>query len=332
MRSRNLIQCSFLGVVAFGWVACTSTPKSDVASNQNSTAVRQPAEAVVTYSGENFADLIEPKMTTLRDRREIYVVPKIHKSQIRTPLTDFTVLGKLMRFAAVGVAVNVRCADFSKFSKNKFGAEHFFKAEVESHRAADSQLANQKGDGDKDASKPSLRTCNVVELTNLDLKEKKGSSQRANFADEPEQVRIFLNQDLGVRGYQLVNTYRANSQIVKNIKTDPNEAGLGGFEFFPADLPPQQASPLNEMVVEDVKDVSAFMADGESLTWRARLDGFYTNKIRQTQRSFRLPRCEGKIFRFKDYYGQKSTVGWCKYSAWPEFIENGRYLAVTSAR
>lgn len=294
-------QCFNIGFtfLLLGLTACASrsvhSPLSIDREPSNTRVITTSLNQVV---GANLSDFAKMSPKTLH----VFVLPKVRTQAIKNS-DNFAILGKPIHFSGVSVATNQKCGNFETHFK-KMGAATFFRGE------------DAKG------------LCGVFEITNLDLKKQKNSGpRRSTLMDKPEQIRVFLNQKFGITGFQFVNNDRGR-ETLKGILNDPDSGGLGGLEIFPVDLPPQS---IEDSDAKDIRNISSYSATHSGKSWGDRINTYYAGKIRRDMHAtFQVPSCSGKVIRYKDYYGQTTTVGWCNGQTWPKFIETNRYLAVAS--
>ncbi len=204
--------------------------------------------------------------------------------------------------------------------------------------------------GDKDAStvrfdfgRPTTYTFNVVRNLECQKLVKENSAKwahRENFKDvassdldcailrvvqsEPKrsvanarqgdikEAHLYLDSDYAVYGYDYeIRRTRRDSEVV-HVKTDATAAsGSSGLGMLPIDLPP--SNPALAIVSEDQPV-------------RASSDAFVTRKLQELKVSFRCAR--SKRISYKDSYGQRNNVQWCKGDVWPTVVENDRFVAV----
>lgn len=127
-----------------------------------------------------------------------------------------------------------------------------------------------------------------------------------------KEAHLYLDSEYSVYGfdYEIMRT-RRDSEVV-HVKTDATAAsGSSGLGMLPIDLPPSNPALA---VVSDDQPV------------RASADAFVTRKLQELKVSFSCAR--GKRILYKDSYGQRNTIQWCKGDVWPTVVENDRFVAV----
>ena len=157
------------------------------------------------------------------------------------------------------------------------------------------------------------RRCAIVEVTARDV-------ARANRAllkkDDHVQVRLFLDDEYRLHGYDLTLVDASRGQRVVRVKNDPLSPASSGLSSFPIDLPgidSRVSAPANP---------AQYVAQ--------RVDLVAQQQIRRKHnRAFQVPSCQGNIWQSLDYYGQPAMIGWCRGLPWPHFIENSRFISVT---
>ncbi len=158
-----------LGAVALALAACAG--KSVVSSEGERFRIPATEDGQETAFNETVGASLELFSSMSPKTLQIFVLPKVQTLAVKTP-DNISVLGKPIHFTATSIATNQKCKNFNTFLRTKVNAAEFF-----------------KGENGNDL-------CGIVEVTNVDLKEQKNSGpRRALLQDQPEQVRVFLNQN-----------------------------------------------------------------------------------------------------------------------------------------
>jgi hypothetical protein len=193
-----------------------------------------------------------------------------------------------------------------------------------------------------DFGRPIVYTMNVVRNLSCGKLVREGADQwshRENFKDadarldcailrifqsEPKRVvanarqgdvketHLYIDSNYAVYGYdhEILRT-RRDSEVVR-VKTDATVAsGSSGLGLAPIDLPPANAQ------------LAILNFDRPVI---ASEDAFVKRKLQEFRVSLSCSR--GTHVAYRDIYGQRNDVQWCRGDVWPTVLENDRFLAV----
>lgn len=127
-----------------------------------------------------------------------------------------------------------------------------------------------------------------------------------------KETHIYIDSQYAVYGYDFeILRNRRDSEVVR-VKTDALlSSGSSGLGAVPLDLPPAQAA---QAVIK-----------GDQVV-KASTDAFVNRKL--AEMGIALTCSRGNRIAYKDVYGQRNNVQWCRGDVWPTVVENERFVAV----
>jgi len=127
-----------------------------------------------------------------------------------------------------------------------------------------------------------------------------------------KETHLYIDSEYAVYGHDSeILRNRRDSEVLR-VKTDATlSSGSSGLNAVPLDLPPANAA-LAVIKSDQVVKASS--------------DAFVNRKLAEMGVALTCNR--GTRIAYKDIYGQRNDVQWCRGDVWPTVVENGRFVAV----
>ena len=174
---------------------------------------------------------------------------------------------------------------------------------------------NPKQFFDPALAKNNDRRCAIVEVTAMRMK----SADRSLIKrDDMLKTTLFLDDAYMLHGYEVEKFVSGRETKTVRVKTsDAQLVSTSGLTLFPVDIP-------------TVEILGRPNVRQGQLEVARKLGKMGLAQIRKKyMRSFATSDCKGVEAVYTDYYGSRVSVGWCEGLPFPQYMENGRFLAIT---
>lgn len=221
---------------------------------------------------------------------EVYVFPKISSQTMRENMESEEFLGPPRLFEVSILAIGP-CKQFIVDG-------HFSK-----YRPKEAFPVNLAATAD--------RRCGILEISDRKL----ATVDKALLKqDDQLVVRLFIDEAYKIHATDhVIFETRNQNRVVRRVSQE--EGIASGLSYFPLDLPAGNARTTKAELGKQ---------------FSKKLDGVSVHQIQKSySRSFSAPSCDGVVFSSKDPLGGTSTVGWCRGTPWPTYLENSRFFSVT---
>lgn len=143
--------------------------------------------------------------------------------------------------------------------------------------------------------------------------------------DDVAEVRMYIDDMYRAYGTD-IDTYKSDLREINTnfVPYERHESISSGLGSFPIDLP-------NLLSLASYAEKSARDTKFEDAQLALPSDKYVSHKLEQSMPDL----CKNKVaynLSYRDYYGSKVKVGWCKGDAWPTTIDNRKFFAVTTRK